>query len=107
IGAVKYGDQRAGLKLFGHGGDVLQALGLAEHPDEAVALGASAAKHSPLGEDDSPRGDAEYQQDDEDGFGDETAGFDETGDFTANDKAEETAVNIHSVSWPSLPLSAL
>ena len=78
ICAVKDCDQWAGLELLGHGRNVLQALGLAEHADEAVALGAGTAEQSPLGEDDGPGGDAEHQQDHENGFGDETAGFYET-----------------------------
>src|SRR5271157_4670802 len=78
IRTFKYGDQRAGLELFRHGGDILQPLGLAKHADETVALGTRAPEHPPLREDDGPGDNAEYQQDNENGFGDETAGFDET-----------------------------
>ena len=92
VGAFKHGDQRAGLELLGHGGDVLQALGLAEGAHEAVALRAGAAEQSPFGKDDGPGDNAENQQDEEDGFGDQTAGLDQTGDFAADALQQETAV---------------
>ena len=59
ISAFEDRDQRAGLELFGDGGDILQALRLAKGTHEAIALHARAPEQSPLGEDDGPRRHAE------------------------------------------------
>ena len=95
VRTVKNADQRARFELFSHGGNVLQSLRLAEHPHEAVALGAGAAKHAPLAEDDGPGHHTKGQQDDQDGLGDESAGLDQARNFTADRGGEEHTHKVH------------
>ncbi len=78
VRAFENWNQGAGLELLGDRGDIVQALRLAEHAHEAIALRARAAEQAPFGEDDGPRAQAEDEQDDEDSFGDQTAGFNQT-----------------------------
>jgi len=54
ISAFKYSYQRAGLELIGDGGNILQALRLAEGAHEASTLRLRASKQTPLGENDGP-----------------------------------------------------
>ena len=94
-----------GLNCSGYGGDVLQAVRLAEGAHKAIALHPGAAKQPPLGEDDGPGNDAEDEQDEQDGFGDQTAGSDQTRDFAAN-RVERKQLAQRSWMWIRLELLA-
>ncbi len=69
VDLVEDGDERAGLELFGDGGDFAEAAGFAEGAEEALALEVGLAEAAPLGEHDGPGDDAGEEQENEHGEG--------------------------------------
>ena len=94
--AFEYSDQRAGTKLFGDRGNILQALRFAESADEASALIPGAADEPPLGKNYCPGKHAEGDEKDEHGFGDRTGLKDEINDFAAG-KQQEDGRKVHGL----------
>ncbi len=78
--------QRAGTKLIGDGGNILQALGFAKGAQKASALHAGAAQQAPFGEDDCPGDQAEGQQSEENELGDRTRAGKQIESFAADEK---------------------
>src|SRR5215471_6651627 len=62
VSALEHSNQRAGLELVRHGGNILQALCLPEGPHEAATLRTSALEQAPFREDNRPRDQAERQK---------------------------------------------
>src|SRR6266576_2937941 len=82
--AFEHAYQRAGAKLFGHRGDVLHTLGLAQRTHEAGTLGPGAADQSPLGKDYRPGHHAEGDQNEKHDLGDRARLQDEIEYFAAD-----------------------
>ena len=70
--AFEHSDQRAGTKLIGDGGDILQALSLTKGAKKASALNSSAAEQTPFGKNNGPGDETEGQQGEKNELGDRT-----------------------------------
>ena len=66
---VEDGDERRGAELLGGRGDLGEAAGFAEGPEEPRGLIARFGEAAELGDDDRPGKDGEQRQQDEDGVG--------------------------------------